>query len=137
MTDDSPDKPHVRLRMARIAAGFKTAKMVLDRFNWNGSTYRAHENGQNAFSSEQAAVYALAFGVSANWLAFGDTEDQNNKKHKTVTKDDSIKDKALDKSYLQIQSVLSLLNDDPKNLGLLEKLHKYVEHYFSLINSKQ
>ena len=134
MTDDKFDKPHVRLRKARLAAGFKTAKMVLEKFKWNGSTYRAHENGQNAFSADQAAIYAQAFGVSANWLFFGDAEDTKNN---TLSEADKVKSEALDKSYQQIQSALSLLNDDPKNLALLEKLHKYVEDYFSILNVKQ
>ena len=64
-----------RLRNARIAAGFASATDAITYCQWRGSTYRAHENGQNNFDVRTAAEYAKAYGVSAAWLLLG--EDQS------------------------------------------------------------
>jgi len=61
-----------RLREARIAAGFATATDAIEYCGWRGSTYRAHENGQNNFNVEYATLYAKAYGVSAAWLLIGE-----------------------------------------------------------------
>lgn len=66
------DKMHVRLRCARLAAGFPTAIDAIKRFGWSVSTYRAHENGQNAFDALAAIRYARAFKVAPTWLLLGD-----------------------------------------------------------------
>jgi hypothetical protein len=66
------DKMHVRLRRARLAAGFSTAIDAIKRFGWSVSTYRAHENGQNAFDALAAIRYARAFKVAPTWLLLGD-----------------------------------------------------------------
>lgn len=66
------DKMHVRLRRARLAAGFPTAIDAIKRFGWSVSTYRAHENGQNAFDALAAIRYARAFKVAPTWLLLGD-----------------------------------------------------------------
>ena len=63
---------HKRLKRARIIAGFHTAKDAIERFGWSGSTYRAHENGQNQFNAAWARTYADAYGVSAGWLLTGE-----------------------------------------------------------------
>lgn len=63
-----------RLRAARIAAGFKSARSAAIRFNWLPSTYAAHENGQNEFDAEAAAKYAKAFQTTAARLLIGESE---------------------------------------------------------------
>lgn len=63
---------HERLRQARRAAGFPTAISVIKRFRWSVSTYRAHENGQNAFDALTAIRYARAFRVPPTWLLLGE-----------------------------------------------------------------
>ena len=60
-----------RLKQARIAAGFRGVKSASAEFRWNVNNYKAHESGQNGFSSEQAKVYAEAYRVSLTWLWFG------------------------------------------------------------------
>lgn len=60
-----------RLRQARINAGYKTATLAVNKFNWAASKYRAHENGQNPFKVADAETYGAAFGVSAAWLLTG------------------------------------------------------------------
>lgn len=57
-----------RLREARIQCGFTTAAAAIRHFGWSASTYRHHENGTRGFGSEEAFIYARAFGVTANWL---------------------------------------------------------------------
>lgn len=62
-----------RLAEARRNAGFQTASEAAERFGWKGSTYLGHENGSRGFRADKAHIYARAFGVSANWLLYGDT----------------------------------------------------------------
>lgn len=66
--------PHQRLKAARIAAGFDSASEAIEKCQWKNSTYRAHENGQNLFSLEQAKLYARAYKVSIEWLFEGKTQ---------------------------------------------------------------
>jgi transcriptional regulator with XRE-family HTH domain len=61
-----------RLKSARIAVGITSARKAAKRFSWTVSTYAAHENGQNNFDSETAAIYAKAYNVSASWLLTGE-----------------------------------------------------------------
>ena len=62
-----------RLRQARQAYGYASATKAAEILGTSASTYNAHENGQNAFTPEQAERYASAFGVSPAWLFFGET----------------------------------------------------------------
>jgi phage repressor protein C with HTH and peptisase S24 domain len=63
-----------RLRSARFSAGFNSARSAAIKFGWTPSTYAAHENGQNEFDPERAAIYAKAFKVSPGWLLTGEGE---------------------------------------------------------------
>lgn len=60
-----------RLKIARKKAGFKSAGKAADALGITHSTYRAHENGQNAFDTEDAKHYAELFDVSLYWLITG------------------------------------------------------------------
>jgi phage repressor protein C with HTH and peptisase S24 domain len=60
-----------RLRHARFAAGYTTAAAAIRAYGWKVSTYMAHENGQNEFDTENAAIYAKAYKTSAEWLLLG------------------------------------------------------------------
>lgn len=60
-----------RLKRARINAGFTSRRDAASRFGIGYSTLAAHENGQNSISSEAAADYARAFGVTPGWLLYG------------------------------------------------------------------
>lgn len=57
-----------RLRRARIDAGFERTADAQNEFGWNRNSYKSHENGNAAFSYDQAKIYARAFGVNAMWL---------------------------------------------------------------------
>ena len=65
-----------RLKKARKAK-FASAADAARHFGLAPSTYRAHENGQNAFDVDQCITYAEFFGVSAPWLAWGMSDQPN------------------------------------------------------------
>ena len=62
-----------RLKAAR-GDRFESAAAAARHFGIAASTYRAHENGQNAFDVDQCAIYAEEYGVSPSWLAWGTGE---------------------------------------------------------------
>lgn len=66
------DTPSDRLRHARIAAGFGRAVDAATQFGWHKSTYYGHENGSRGISAKSAVVYGEAYGVTANWLLYGE-----------------------------------------------------------------
>lgn len=70
MSDESEQRQ--RLIWAREKAGYPTAKAAAAAFGWGGSTYSAHENGQNKLKIETARRYATAFRVSLCWLLAGE-----------------------------------------------------------------
>lgn len=61
----------MRLRAAREAAGFRTAKDAADRFGWKYPTYSGHENGNRGMRADALRVYARAFKVEVVWLMEG------------------------------------------------------------------
>jgi hypothetical protein len=60
-----------RLRQARVAAGFATAKAAAARYGWNLNSYASNENGNAPYSYRRAKDYAAALGVRAEWLYDG------------------------------------------------------------------
>jgi len=62
------DETNTRLRQARQAAGFKSARAAAIRYNWTPSTYASHENGQTPVPRDAAKAYAKAFKVDVAWL---------------------------------------------------------------------
>lgn len=71
---------NTRLKAARIAAGYKTAREAWEKYNWNPNTYRVHEAGPREIGKANAIDYAAAFGVPLMWLLTGlnDTPDKDN-----------------------------------------------------------
>ena len=107
---------HSRLRKARKQAGYNTATDAIKACGWRNSTYRAHENGQNNFSVEDAENYAKAYGVTAAWLLLGaeaGAEEGIIKPPAKPHKHNCIE---------QIYAIATLLRDDPKNRPLVMKL---------------
>lgn len=72
------DGQGARLRQARLAAGFKTAKAAHERYKlaWGDislSAYRANENGQNPLrEGERARSYARSFGTMPEYLLWNE-----------------------------------------------------------------
>jgi transcriptional regulator with XRE-family HTH domain len=57
-----------RLQTARRHAGFRSAQEACVRFGWGEPRYRSYESGTRRLTSDMAATYAAAFGVSLDWL---------------------------------------------------------------------
>lgn len=77
MLMDDMDDMHERLKAARIAANFTSARSAASKHRWNPSTYLAHENGQNRFDPATANRYARAFKVDGWWLLTGNSSGPN------------------------------------------------------------
>ncbi|KMO10403.1 peptidase S24 [Methylobacterium platani JCM 14648] len=68
-----------RLRQARLAAGYRSARDAALQNAWPESTYRAHEAGTRTIGQDDAERYAARFRrdgveVSAKGLLFGDDD---------------------------------------------------------------
>lgn len=103
-----------RLRSAREQAGFRTATAAIEKFKWPSSAYRAHENGQNNFRADTAEKYAEAYGASAAWLLLGD----GRKVRAPSSRGAAHKHNCVE----HIRAVTLLLQDDPTNIELIDKL---------------
>lgn len=62
-----------RLRAARQAASFSSARAAAEALNMRAATYTHHENGTKGFA-RHAARYAAFFRVSLEWLLTGKGE---------------------------------------------------------------
>jgi len=60
-----------RLREARERAGFRNVKEGAARVAVSYPTYAGHENGNRAYSVEDAVKYGKAFHVRPEWLLYG------------------------------------------------------------------
>jgi transcriptional regulator with XRE-family HTH domain len=60
-----------RLRRARKAAGFKTAREFAVANAISQSTYSQYETGKRAFNAEALVRLCRALQVNADWLLFG------------------------------------------------------------------
>lgn len=63
--------PSERLRIARLRAGFTTAKEAAEALGFPVSTYLGHENGSRGFPAKKAFTYARKFKVREQWLLYG------------------------------------------------------------------
>jgi hypothetical protein len=121
-----------RLRNARIAAGFDSATDAIEYYKWRGSTYRAHENGQNNFNVEYATRYGKAYGVSASWLLLGEGREGEAIVKRQPSKS-SMKGCTLKKCPELIQAYAVLLKDEPQNISYVGKLLDCVQNYYELL----
>lgn len=60
-----------RLRTARIASGFRSARAFSQKHNIPESTYSQHENGKRSLSPKMLILYAQRLSVSPGWLLSG------------------------------------------------------------------
>jgi len=65
------DKASERLRIARLRAGFETAKDAAEAMGVPVSTYLGHENGNRGYPAKKAELYARKFKVREQWLLYG------------------------------------------------------------------
>lgn len=69
----------LRLKAARAAAGYRSARDAALQNEWPESTYRAHEGGTRTIGQDDAERYAARFrfdgvDVTARGILFGDTD---------------------------------------------------------------
>ena len=133
---NSTSSMNERLREARIAAGFVSATDAIDNCKWKGSTYRAHENGQNNFNVEYATRYGKAYGVSASWLLLGEVNEGDviSKRQKSRI---SMKSCTLKTCPDRIQACALLLKGDPQNISHVGKLLDCVQNYYALLQKQK
>ncbi|MFZ4761475.1 MAG: helix-turn-helix domain-containing protein [Alphaproteobacteria bacterium] len=62
----------VRLKQARIEAGFSSASDFARRLGINQPTYQRHEEGERGIKGHMARLYANALGVKLSWLLTGE-----------------------------------------------------------------
>lgn len=60
-----------RLRIARQAAGFKTARAFAQAHDIAQSTYSQYETGKRHFSIQVFARFSQFLNINPNWLLFG------------------------------------------------------------------
>ena len=127
---------NTRLREARREAGFASATDAIEYCKWKGSTYRAHENGQNNYNAEYATRYGKAYGVSASWLLLGEGSED-----KVITKrqpsKSSMKGCSLKTCPDRIQAYAVLIKDEPQNNSYVLKLRNCVENYYELLQKRR
>lgn len=70
----NPEAQGQRLKEARVRRGLRTASDAARWLQLAGPTYLAHENGTRTIRPDMAAYYAERFGVSANWILYGDED---------------------------------------------------------------
>lgn len=112
-----------RLREARRTASYKTATAAIDFFNWKNSIYRVHENGQNSYDAQQAMLYAKAYNCNESWLLIGDDGLSDINPNMKEQQSKFCSGCSVSKCPQKIQSIAFLLQDDPHNLNLLERLN--------------
>lgn len=65
------DDPASRLRIARLRAGYQTAKDAAEALGFPVSTYLSHENGSRGITAKKAVTYARKYKVREQWLLYG------------------------------------------------------------------
>jgi SOS-response transcriptional repressor LexA len=63
--------PAERLKKAREAAGFPSAKAAAEAMGVSVATYIQHENGTRGFPADRAERYARFFRTQPEWLLYG------------------------------------------------------------------
>lgn len=73
-----------RLRWARERRGFTSIRQAAQRFEWNENTYKSHEQGirgAQGIKPRYLEMYARAFQVDLQWLAFGKGAPEHREEH--------------------------------------------------------
>ena len=91
----------IRLKTARMAAGFKSAREFCDEHSIPPSTYSLHETGGRAIRPKAAEKYAELLGINAIWLLTGAFSPYQTE--------------ATDESPVSDEEFMNLLKSQPKN----------------------
>jgi transcriptional regulator with XRE-family HTH domain len=117
-----------RVRAARKAAGYKSAKEFANKYEIPLSTYSQHETGKRSINAELIINYSSYFTINPCWLLTGNgepffDEDQNQKEKKAIIERETF-------------SISHKVNDDNAKynqveLGLMRKIFLAAEHLFA------
>ena len=108
-----------RLKIARIASGYNTAREFTEKYSIPASTYSQHENGKRALSIENIINYAEVIKVDPSWLITGEGNPCG-----------SYSDKQLEKIILEEQDRLESTGElDAMAIPLID-----VENRYSSVN---
>lgn len=72
MVNDETKFLHLRLKVARIARGYKNRTAFINFSKIPLTTYRAHEMGTNELKASDVVRYARLLDVSVAWLLTGE-----------------------------------------------------------------
>lgn len=70
-----------RLRRARQAAGFASARAAAERLGWRHGSYAQNEHPGTRLLSGHCLVYGFAFGVEPEWLLLGERHSAAMSRH--------------------------------------------------------
>lgn len=116
-----------RLKNAREDAGYRSASAAAEALGVSGSTYRAHENGQNDFSFDDAVLYAKKFKVDPIWLFTGvSSKTETNNSNIPV---ESAQNLALAHKVTTIQVVGSAVAGVFRDITMLSNVAEFEEIY--------
>lgn len=76
----------LRLKIARKAAGFKTAISFAQKMNIAKSTFSQHENGTRSLTAEQIIFYSDTLQIDPSWLLTGNGHPCPTDKNKETKK---------------------------------------------------
>lgn len=71
------DPPHIvagRLKALRLELGFKSQTAFAAKLGIDKSTYNPYEKGTRPLTFETACLIRREFGISIDWLFFGDLQ---------------------------------------------------------------
>lgn len=71
---DSPEVISARLKALRKELGIKTQAAFAEKLGLDKSTYNPFEKGKRPLTFETACLIRRHFGVSIDWLFFGDLQ---------------------------------------------------------------
>lgn len=71
---DPPDVIGRRLEDLRVALGFKTQVSFAEALGIDKSTYNLYKTGARPLTFETACVIRAKFGMSLDWLFYGDLQ---------------------------------------------------------------
>lgn len=90
-----------RLKMARLARGFRHAKDACDRFGWTLSTYQQHENGTRGAREDAKRDYSRKFRINLIWLMTGDGPSGLDSQTTITTGEEGIRHVAVERLHVR------------------------------------
>lgn len=105
-----------RLRAARKAAHYKSARAFSSQYNIPETTYAQHESGKRSLNVETLIHYSRLLNISAGWLLTGHGETLQEISHSNQCQE------FLAKQSLNIENLIHASNVTPSNLTTQHQL---------------